>query len=104
MEEALNGANPLAVQVLSKRFQKGENKALDAVNWQEGTYNIEKDGRVVYIKIIKILPPSPKNLNEVRGLATSDYQTYLEQEWLNELRQKYPVQVNQAEMLKLVQK
>lgn len=104
VEEVLNGANPLAVQVLRKRFQKGEHKALDAVNWQAGTYNLEQDGRAILIKITKILPPSPKNLNEVRGHATSDYQNYLEQEWLNELRRKFPVQVNQAEVQKLTQK
>ena len=104
IEEVLNTTNPLAVQVQNKRFQKGENKILDEVSWQEGTYNLEKDGRSVFIKINKILPPGYKTLNEVRGLATSDYQTYLEKEWLKELRQKYPVQLNQAEVQKLTQK
>lgn len=104
IEDALNGTNPLAVQVLNKRFQKGENKALDEVNWQEGTYTLAKDGRAIFIKINKILPPGYKNLNEVRGMVTSDYQTYLEKEWLAALRQKYPVQVNQAEVQKLSQK
>ena len=104
IEEGLNGTNPLAVQVQNKRFQKGENKVLDGITWQEGTYNLEKDGRFFYIKINKILPPGYKNLNEVRGLATSDYQAYLEKEWLKELHQKYPVEVNQAEVQKLTQK
>ncbi|QNF33896.1 peptidylprolyl isomerase [Adhaeribacter swui] len=104
IEEALNTTNPLAVQVHSKRFQKGENKLLDEVTWHEGTYNLEKDGRAVFIKINQVLPPGYKTLNEVRGLATSDYQTYLEKEWLKELRQKYPVQVNEAEVQKLTQK
>ncbi|MDQ4141416.1 MAG: peptidylprolyl isomerase, partial [Bacteroidota bacterium] len=81
IEEILNSNNPLAVQVQNKRFQKGENKILDEITWQEGTYNLEKDGRAVFIKINKILPPGYKNLNEVRGIATSDYQTYLEKEW-----------------------
>ncbi|PSR54339.1 peptidylprolyl isomerase [Adhaeribacter arboris] len=104
IEETLNITNPLAVQVQNKRFQKGENKILDEITWQVGTYNLEKDGRSVFIKINKILPPGYKNLNEVRGIATSDYQTYLEKEWLKELRQKYSVQVNQAEVQKLTQK
>lgn len=104
IEEVLNTSNPLDVQVQNKRFQKGENKILDEVTWQEGTYNLEKDGRSVFIKINKILPPGYKTLNEVRGLATSDYQTYLEKEWLKELRQKYPVEVNETEVQKLTQK
>ncbi|MDQ3290428.1 MAG: peptidylprolyl isomerase [Bacteroidota bacterium] len=104
IEETLNSTNPLAVQVQNKRFQKGENKLLDEITWQEGTYNLEKDGRAVFIKINKILPPGYKSLDEVRGIVTSDYQTYLEKEWLKELRQKYPVQVNQTEVQKLTQK
>ena len=33
---------------------------------------------------------------EVKGLVLSDYQSYLEQEWLAMLRKKYPVVINQS--------
>ncbi len=104
LESTLNATNPLGVQITSKKFQKGENKALDGVEWKEGTYPVERDGRYMLIKIEKILPPAYKTLSEARGIATSDYQTYLEQQWITELRQKYPVKVNQAEVDKLVKK
>ncbi|MFC5269103.1 peptidylprolyl isomerase [Adhaeribacter terreus] len=104
LESNLNEGNPLAVQISQKKFQKGENKALDGVNWQPGTYNVERDGRFMLIKIEQILPPAYKNLNEARGIATSDYQGYLEKQWIEELRQKYPVKVNQPEVDKLVKK
>ncbi|MBK0401481.1 peptidylprolyl isomerase [Adhaeribacter sp. BT258] len=104
LESTLNEGNPLAVQITQKKFQKGENKALDGVTWQPGTYNVERDGRFMLIKIDQILPPSYKTLNEARGIATSDYQGYLEKQWIEELRQKYPVKVNQSEVDKLVKK
>lgn len=104
LESNLNEKNPLSVQIISKKFQKGENKALDAVEWKEGTYPVERDGRFMVIKIEKILPPAYKQLSEARGVATSDYQTYLEQQWINDLRQKYPVKVNQSEVDKLIKK
>ena len=104
LESTLNEKNPLSVQITSKKFQKGENKALDGVEWKEGTYPVERDGRFMLIKIEKILPPAYKTLSEARGIATSDYQAYLEQQWINELRQKYPVKVNQEEVDKLVKK
>lgn len=102
LEQTFNETNPLALQVTSRRFLKGENKILDGVTWQEGTYTIEKDGRSYLIQINKILPPGYKNLNETRGIATSDYQNYLEKQWVTELRQRFPVVINQAEVEKLI--
>ena len=45
-----------------------------------------------------------KTFEEAKGLAISDYQTYLEKEWIKSLKQKYPVTINQPEVDKLVQK
>ena len=42
-----------------------------------------------------IVGPEPKTLKEAKGLVTSDYQSYLEKEWIKELRAKYPVTVNE---------
>ena len=36
-----------------------------------------------------------KPLGEVRALVISQYQDMLEKEWLNELRGKYPVKLNE---------
>ncbi len=41
-----------------------------------------------------LFPPEPKKLEEARGLYLSDYQNYLEEEWVNELRKKYKIKVN----------
>ena len=100
----MNEKNPLAVQITQRKFQKGDNKILDGVNWQPGTYNVEQDGRLYNIKIDAIEQPTYKKLNEARGIVTSDYQTHLEKEWVKELRQKYPVVVNQPEVDKLIKK
>ncbi|QHL88799.1 OmpA family protein [Nibribacter ruber] len=104
LADQYNQSNPLALQVMSRKFQKGENKALDQVNWQPGTYTTTVDGRSVLVKIDQIEPAGPKALNETRGAVISDYQNYLEKEWVKELRQKYPVSVNQAEVEKLIKK
>ncbi len=42
-----------------------------------------------------------QNFGEIRGQATADYQNYLDQQWIAELRAKYPVNINQ-EVLKNV--
>ena len=38
---------------------------------------------------------SPRSFNEAKGLVMNDYQTQLEQEWIQGLKKKYPVVVDQ---------
>ena len=42
----------------------------------------------------EILPVMPKELDEIKGAVISDYQTYLEVSWLEELKNKYPISIN----------
>ena len=51
--------------------------------------------RMSFAKIYKVIPPGPKELKDVMGMATSEYQIYLENNWINELKTKYPVVLNQ---------
>ncbi|MEJ8758040.1 peptidylprolyl isomerase [Pontibacter sp. H259] len=101
LADNLNAGNPLAVQIAEKKFQKGENKAVDAVEWKKGTYTTQLNGREYLVIIKDVLQPGYKQLNEVRGVAISDYQTYLEEQWVKQLREKYPVRINQQEVEKL---
>ena len=105
MEESLNTQNPLAVQVQQRNFQKGDNKAVDQfLTSAPGTYTTEADGRFYTVVVDKQLPAGPKALSEARGQATSDYQNYLEKQWIEQLRTQYPVNINQSEVDKLVTK
>jgi len=49
------------------------------------------------------VPPMEKELDEVRGQVTSDYQDYLEKHWIEDLRNKYEVNVNEAVLSKVKQ-
>ena len=67
--------------------------------------DIGKQGdRYYLINIVSLKPAGTKKLSEVRGLAISDYQDYLEKEWLKELRGKYEVKISDSELNKLIQK
>jgi peptidyl-prolyl cis-trans isomerase SurA len=92
--ETLNKNSQLNVQAETKLYQKGDNALVDQ-NWKEGTSaNTVKDGRVLFVVTRKVMPPTPKSLQEARGLITNDYQTQLEKEWIESLRKKYPVVIN----------
>ncbi|GAB3875620.1 hypothetical protein GCM10028824_31460 [Hymenobacter segetis] len=105
IESEMNDQNPLSVQITQKVFQKGDNKVMDELMTKgPGTYNVQKDGRYYAVTIDRTLPAGPKTLAEARGQATSDYQTYLEKEWIAQMRAARPVKVNEAEVSKLVTK
>jgi peptidyl-prolyl cis-trans isomerase SurA len=86
-------------------YEKGNNKYVDQVAWEKGLsnqINSDVENLVVFVKIREILPPEQKSLDEARGLATADYQSYLEKAWIQELKDKYPVTINQDVLQKLL--
>ncbi|MDX5320052.1 MAG: hypothetical protein LPK45_03155, partial [Bacteroidota bacterium] len=46
------------------------------------------------VRVKEFLPAGPKAFNEVKGLMTGKYQDELEKEWVNSLKEKYPIVVN----------
>jgi peptidyl-prolyl cis-trans isomerase SurA len=60
----------------------------------------------IVVKVNAYLPAGPKMLDETRGPVASKYQEQLEKEWIESLRNRYSVTVNESVMksieLKLV--
>ena len=94
--EAINkGHDSEVVTIEQGKFLKGDNELVDKVSWSQGvSENMEKDGKIVFVVIHNKLQPEPKTLDEARGLVTAAYQSWLEQEWIKELRNKYKVEIN----------
>ena len=87
-------------------YQKGDNINIDAMEWKEGvlnTFESTVDNTTQLIKIVEVRPSEPKTFKEAKGLVTSGYQAELETLWLQQLREKYPVNVNQK-LLKKIKK
>jgi peptidyl-prolyl cis-trans isomerase SurA len=78
----------------SGNFEKTERPVLSKVTWSPGIYRTENNGLHYLVWIRKILPPGNRTFAEARALVISDYQKHLEDEWLNQLRKKYPVKMN----------
>ncbi|HDO27959.1 MAG TPA: hypothetical protein ENH02_07565 [Bacteroidetes bacterium] len=94
-----------SVRIIPGKFEKGDNKIIDQVEWKAGDFqqvNSDVDDMVAFVKIRSVMPPQQKELNEARGLATADYQEYLEKEWIKQLKAKYPVVVNQEVLQQLL--
>lgn len=104
LSKTLNEDAPLSFQHESGLFEPASHPALNEVAWAPGRYTIEKDDRIFYIVIHKLVPPSLKELDEIRGVVISDYQDYLENEWVSSLKEKYEVQVDGKVLKKVYEK
>ena len=85
-------------------YQKGDNVNIDATEWTEGAiaeFDSSVDNTTQIIKIVEVRPSEPKTFKEAKGLVTSGYQNELEKQWLQQLRDKYPVQLNQKVLKKI---
>lgn len=93
--EEINKTSQLNLNYEKKLYQKGDNEIIDQVNWKKGTSdNISSKGRIYFVVINEVLEASYKSLEDSRGLITSDYQNYLEKEWIKSLRSKYSFEVD----------
>jgi peptidyl-prolyl cis-trans isomerase SurA len=101
-EEALNAiycANDTipCISLTELLVEEGENEMVDARNGSSGPGPlVQEENTSSFVIIKKVRSPEPKKLDEARGQITSDYQTYLEEEWIKVLKEKYPVEVDRS--------
>ena len=94
----LNKKNPLNVSFSKGLFERGENEYLTEFFDQTGIFTASKKQNEEAYRVLNILKKfvaEPKKLDDIKGIAISDYQNFLEKKWITDLKQKYPVQVNE---------
>ncbi len=74
----------------------------DSLVWRKGAFHvIKKKNRADIFKVKNIMLPRPIPLKQMRGVVTSDFQDYLEKEWVRELKKEYPVVIDREVFAKL---
>ena len=95
IQAKINKKSSLNMDIKKGLFLRSENNFVDQVQWNQGLSDLIYDNQnVKMVYINEVLPPLEKKLTEAKGLITSDYQDFLEKEWLTELKAKYSVHVN----------
>ncbi len=92
--------NPSVIQADSGRFELGQIPVVDRTAFSPGLVTLpvinKTDGTAVFAQIVKVYPrDQQRTFEDARGLVINDYQNYLEQKWIDRLKKKYPVKVNQ---------
>jgi peptidyl-prolyl cis-trans isomerase SurA len=91
----LNKESQLNLQVQEGIYAKDDNALLSKAPWQVGlSADIADNDQIVLIQFKEIIAPSVKKLDEARGMITSEYQTFLEQEWIASMRKEHQYTVN----------
>jgi peptidyl-prolyl cis-trans isomerase SurA len=62
---------------------------------------IEENSNFYVVNITAVKPTSPKTFEEAKGQLVADYQIELESRWINELRDKFKVNINQDVLAKV---
>lgn len=103
LRKTFNNDSIIRIRVEKGLFKQGDNALIDRDIFKQ------KDAKVDSVKGYPIdatygkLIKSPQEYTDVRGLVTADLQDELERFWVEDLRRKYTVSVNQ-EVLKTVNK
>ncbi len=97
------GTPPIPVVTMTTGlFAQGDNLYIDSINqWKVGTSTLRRNNKSVAVVIDRIEPARAKTFAESRGTVINEYQATLEKQWLSQLRQTYPVKVNDDEIRKL---
>lgn len=93
-----NALKPGSLTAEERFFKKGDNEFLDSIKWEVGENNQEIKGKQVWVNIQKVEEPRAKTFKEARGQVIRDYQTILFNNLMKQLKEKYPVILNQDEL------
>ncbi len=74
-------------------WQKGENNIIDNLAFGDKNATFEPTETYPYVFVVGKLIKEPENYRDVRPLVITDYQTYLEKEWIKELEKRYPISI-----------
>lgn len=89
------------IMITKGLFEKGVNPIVDKLAFKTGTMKVDSLFPEVFLSG-KNLKYTPESYTDVRGDITSDFQNYLEEEWVKSLKQRFKVEINE-EVLRSVQ-
>jgi peptidyl-prolyl cis-trans isomerase SurA len=93
--DVINKDSELNLKVKMNKFDIAQTPFLANKSLSKGVNQAyEFEGKVYVVKVNAVLEPGLKEFSEAKGMATSDYQNYLESTWLESLKSTHTVKVN----------
>jgi peptidyl-prolyl cis-trans isomerase SurA len=104
IDEAVNKSSALNIRIRTQNYEKGKAEAEAMMFGQAKGFksDILEYGRAYRILVLQDnLPAGQKSFDDAKSECITQYQNYLEAEWLKELEGKYPVEIKEKVLAKL---
>lgn len=92
IKESLNTKDKVMVMTNAGIFEEGSEALPKNLTMQNGVSDIVKEGEYYFVtKVNKVTPAGPKTLDESKGKVINDYQQFLEQNWVADLKKEFTI-------------
>lgn len=94
--KSLVNSNDKVDVIFTSGIMDANHQALpDNFKFEKGVSKIYKHNDAnVLVKVNKVLPSTKKTFDEAKGAVMSDYQNFKEEAWINDLKSKYKIEIN----------
>ena len=90
----LNSDSVQYVKVQRGLWEQGKNAAVDKFGFKNKNAEFTPNEQMPVVVCMGKKLKAPETWEDEKGKVTTDYQDYLEAEWIKRLREKYPVELN----------
>ena len=105
IKKQINSDGKINIITVSDVFEIDQSELPEGLIPVKGVSDIKlNDGFYVVVNIKEVIEPTLKEFDEVRGTVISDFQTEIEKKWMQSLRDKYEVKINNKSLKKLKKK
>ena len=91
----------LKIQVSEETIEKKVTDGSEKIDW---TLGLHRDETGALYQVIKLIPTQKKDLADVKGYVIAAYQDYLENQWVQNLRNQYQIDVHESTLNNLIRK
>lgn len=91
----INNDSVTNVKVQHGLWEQGKNPAVDKFGLKVKNAEFKANEQLPVVVCLGKKLKAPEVWNDEKGKVTTDYQDFLETEWIKKLREKYPVEINQ---------
>lgn len=80
--------------IINGTWYEGDSSGLDKISWTPGVHSFKRDGFPALLVIKRIIEPEPLPFVMVQADMITGYQDWLTEEWIRQLKTKYPVKID----------
>ena len=96
IKEKLNTNDKVQIMTNTGVFEEGSEALPRNLKFVTGVSDILNEKEYYFVaQVNKVLPVAEKTLEECKGKLINDYQQYLEQNWVDDLKKEFSVSVHQ---------